>query len=363
MPWDGWIGVSEVSPSFCSDPLGPDGRSVGLPGSYNAHYEMPPPAGDVSTGFRFSRLPALALALALALVTAAVIGLGTAVVIGLGTAPAASAAGAPDIATAPTRIAHTALGAVGYRSVGQGPPLLMITGFSAGMDDWAPYFVDALAKHFRVVVFDNAGVGQTASLAAPLTVPEMADQTSALISALHLGRCDVLGWSMGGLIAQSLAVTHPRQVHRLVLAATQAGTGKAAPVPAAAQAALDSGKALAALSLLFPADQPTATKRYVAGILAYHGYYTASATVRAEQQAAISQWFAGKDASGTQPGKIRAPTLVADGTEDALDPVSNDHMLVQVIHGARLALYPDAGHGFLFQDSGRFVVKLRSFLG
>src|SRR5580658_2179335 len=120
-------------------------------------------------------------------------------------------------------------------------PLLMITGFSASMDDWAPHFVDALASHFRVIVFDNAGVGETAALADPLSVPEMADQTSALISTLRLGQCDDLGWSMGGLIAQSLAITHPRQVRRLVLAATQAGTGKAAPVPSAAQAALDSG--------------------------------------------------------------------------------------------------------------------------
>ena len=104
-----------------------------------------------------------------------------------------------NITTAPTKIAHTALGAVGYREVGHGRTLLMITGFSAGMDDWAPYFVDALAKHFRVVVFDNAGIGQTAALAAPLSVPAMAAQTSALINTLGLGRCDVLGWSMGGL--------------------------------------------------------------------------------------------------------------------------------------------------------------------
>ena len=244
--------------------------------------------------------------------------------IGLGSAPVEAAPTPSDIAAAPTQVAHTALGDVGYREIGHGPALVMITGFSAGMDDWAPYFVDALATHFRVIVFDNAGIGETAALTAPLSVPEMAAQTSALISALRLGRCDVLGWSMGGLIAQSLAVTHPRQVRRLVLAATQAGTGKATPVPAAAQAALDSGSAGAALSLLFPADQVAATERYVTGILSYPGRYAASAAVRAEQQAAVAQWFAGDDVSGREPGDIRAPTLVADGTEDALNPVSND---------------------------------------
>jgi len=262
---------------------------------------------------------------------------------------------APDITAAPTEIAHTALGAVGYREVGHGQALVMIIGYSASMDLWAPYFVNALAAHFRVVVFDNAGIGQTAALRAPLSVPEMAAQTSAL----RLGRCDVLGWSMGGLIAQSLAVTHPGQVRSLVLAATQAGTGEAAPVPSAAQAALDSGNAV---SVLFPAGQIAATVRYAAGIHGYPGYYTASATVRAEQQTAAGQWFAGDDASGRHPGEIRAPTLVADGTEDALDPVSNDRMLARLIHGARLVLYPDAGHAFLFQDAGSFVSELRSFL-
>jgi pimeloyl-ACP methyl ester carboxylesterase len=280
-----------------------------------------------------------------------------------GCSPAATAPAPPDITAAPTQVAHTALGTVGYRQVGHGPTLLMITGFSGSMDDWAPYFVDALAEHFRVIVFDNAGIGKTAALAAPLSVPEMAAQTSALISTLRLGRCDVLGWSMGGLIAQSLAVTHPGQVRRLVLAATQAGTGKAAPVPAAAQAALDSGGGGAALRLLFPADQVAATERYITGILAYPGRYAASAAVRAAQQAAIDQWFAGNDVSGRDPGEIRAPTLVADGTEDALSPAANDRMLARLIHGARLVLYPGAGHGFLFQDARRFVSELRSFLG
>jgi pimeloyl-ACP methyl ester carboxylesterase len=299
----------------------------------------------------FSRCRVLMLAAALA----------AASTVGLGCSAARTVSAPPDITTAPAEVAHTALGAVGYREVGHGPVLLLITGFSASMDDWAPYFVNALAEHFRVVVFDNAGIGQTAPLAVPLSVAEMAAQTSGLISTLGLGRCDILGWSMGGLIAQSLAVTHPSQVNRLVLAATQAGTGHATPVPSAAQAALDSGNG--AISVLFPADQSAAAKQYVSGIFTYPDYYTASGAVRAEQQTATDQWFAGDDVSGRQPGEIRAPTLVADGTEDAVNPVSNDRMLARLIHGARLVLYPGAGHGFLFQDSPRFVAELTSFLG
>jgi pimeloyl-ACP methyl ester carboxylesterase len=273
----------------------------------------------------FSRRRVLILAAALAGAGTLVLGCSSAQ-----TAPSAQATPAssstravpalPGIAAAPIQVARSALGTVGYREAGHGPALVMITGFGASMDYWAPYFVNALATHFRVVVFDNAGVGQTAALATPLSVPEMAAQASALIAALRLGPCDVLRWSMGGLIAQSLAVTDPGQVRRLVLAATQAGTGKAAPVPPAAQDALDSGNGAAVLSLLFPAGQVAATVRYLTGIHGYPGYY------------------------------------------DALDPVSNDRMLARLIPGARLVLYPDAGHGFLFQDAGSFVSELRSFL-
>lgn len=275
----------------------------------------------------------------------------------------ATSAPAPNIVATSTRVAKTRLGAVGYREVGSGPTLVLLTGFGAGMDDWAPYFVDDLARHFRVVELDNAGVGRTASLPAPLSIPAMASQTNALIDALGIKHADVLGWSMGGLIAQALAVVYPEDVHELVLAATQAGTGHAVPVPAEAQTLLDSGNAGASLGLLFPGDQVPAMQRYAAAIGTYPDFYGASAATRAAQEPAVARWFAGDDAAGRDPGAIKAPTLVADGTEDDLNPVANDRMLARLIPGARLKLYPGAGHAFLFQDSAAFVSELRSFLG
>ena len=172
--------------------------------------------------------------------------------------PATSGLGAVlprDVIAAPVRIAHTAAGPVGYREVGAGSPLLLVMGLGGSIDDWQPYLVATLAAHHTVVVFDNAGVGQTAALASPLTITAMANQASALISALRLGRPAVLGWSMGGMIAQALAVLHPAQVSRLILAATQAGTGTARPVPAAAAAAVVSSNPATVLSVLFPRER------------------------------------------------------------------------------------------------------------
>jgi pimeloyl-ACP methyl ester carboxylesterase len=100
------------------------------------------------------------------------------------------------ITSTPTRVAATADGKVAYRELGRGSPLVLITGLSAAMDDWAPGFVDALAAHHRVIELDNAGVGQTAAV-EPLTIDAMADQTSALLTTLHIERASVLGWSMG----------------------------------------------------------------------------------------------------------------------------------------------------------------------
>ena len=274
---------------------------------------------------------------------------------------AAAVTGSVNILDAPTLVAHTALGDVGYREIGEGSPIVLITGYLASMDNWAPSFLDALAAHHRVVVFDNAGVGETAPLPGTLSISGMADQTSDLISTLGLHRPAVLGWSMGGMIAQALAVRHPDQVGRLVLAATQAGNGQSLPVPAAAAAALNSPNPLVVLSVLFPADQSAAAQTYLSGILEYPGLYGASAAVRAEQSAAISAWFAGQDPSGSEVGRIRVPVLIADGAQDALDPAPNAWILANAVHGAPILLFPDAGHAFLFQDSAVFVPILDRF--
>jgi len=274
-----------------------------------------------------------------------------------------SAAASAGVTSVPVRVIQTADGQVAYRQLGKGTPLLLIMGLGGSVDDWEPSFVNALASLYRVIVFNNAGVGRTSPLASPLTVSAMAEQTSAFISALGLHRVDVLGWSMGGMIAQALIVMHPPQVRRLVLAATQAGTGHALPVPAAAAAGATSANPAAVLSTLFPPGQAVAEQKYVTGILAYPGYYGAPRVLLASQNAAIEAWLNGDEPSGHLVGAIRVPTLVADRSEDALDPAANATMLAAAIPGAQLVMYPGAGHGFLFQDAASFVSRLETFLG
>jgi pimeloyl-ACP methyl ester carboxylesterase len=276
--------------------------------------------------------------------------------------PASLPTSARAVVSAPVRVAHTRLGTVGYRVVGTGPPLILITGYTATMEDWDPRFVGALAGHYRLVIFDNAGVGRTQALPAPLTIDAMASQTSALIDALGLGRPDVLGWSMGGTIAQALAVLHPAQVRHLVLCATFPGTGTMTPPSSAATRALTSGNVQEVMADLFPANQGAAQQAHLAAVAAYRPHAPAPAAAIAAQGHAMNVWSGGTDPAGQKTATISAPTLIADGTVDRLDPVANDYALARLIPGARLKLYPDAGHAFMFQDENAFASLIESFL-
>jgi pimeloyl-ACP methyl ester carboxylesterase len=271
---------------------------------------------------------------------------------GCGSSPG-MAPGTASVVSAPVRIAHTRLGAVGYRVVGSGPPLVLIMGYGWTMEGWDPRLVHALARHNRVVMFDNSGVGRTQQLPPPFSVDAMAGQTSALIGTLGLGRPDVLGWSMGGMIAQALAVLHPAQVRRLVLCATYPGTG-AAVVPSAPVMRAGS---------IFPANQASAFDAFKTAISEYPGPASPPGPApNGPQAAAVADWWTGVDPAGREIARISVPALVADGTADQLVPVANDHVIARLIPGARLVLYPDAGHGFLFQDWKRFASLVESFL-
>ena len=284
---------------------------------------------------------------------------------GSGSSPDVLGSGSgPDVLTVPISVVRTTDGTVAYRELGSGPALLLITGGGASMDGWPPSFVDALAAHHEVVVFDNAGVGRTSAVSAPalLSITTMAGQTSALISALRLRRPDVLGWSMGGMIAQDLAVSHPAQVSRLILAATAVGTGKALPLPPYTLTVFDLNPAKQ-VAQLFPKDQAAAARAYLNAIQQYPGSYGVPAATSRSQVRAVQRWQAGQDAAGRLVGDLRMPTLVADGTRDQFIGTANDRLLARTVPGAKLLLFDDAGHAFLFQDAARFIQAVETFKG
>ena len=258
-------------------------------------------------------------------------------------------AGDLTITTAPLEVARTADGSVAYRSIGAGPPIVLVMGYAAPMEVWDPRFVDALAQGHRVVVFDNAGVGETSAVRGRLSIQKMADQTAALIAALRLGPCAVVGWSMGGMVAQALAVTHPGRVRALALLATFPGTGPVERTPQDVVRALTDPKATLAPYTLFPKDQRAAYGAFQIALSSYPPPPTVGAAVASAQRSAILAWWAGSEPVARRVGAIRVPTLVADGRSDIVDPASNSRALARLIPGSRLLLLPDAGHAFFSQ--------------
>ena len=120
---------------------------------------------------------------------------------------------------------------IGYRSFGRGSTLVLVQGYGGTIDNWDPRFLDLLARSHRVVVFDNRGIGRSSGAVNGLSMRQMADDVAGLIRALHLGRPTVLGFSMGGVIAQELAVDHPKSASRLVPVSTSPGGPKSVPSP------------------------------------------------------------------------------------------------------------------------------------
>jgi pimeloyl-ACP methyl ester carboxylesterase len=154
---------------------------------------------------------------------------------------------------APTRTARLGEQKFGYRSIGTGRPVVFVMGLSGTIDAWPPSFLDAVAaKGHRVLVFDNEGAGRSTLRPGTLTIRRMGQDTARFIRVLHLRRPDVVGWSMGGMIAQSFAIKPPEAAAQAGPDGDRARDGKGTLPDAAALNALANGDEVALLNGLFP---------------------------------------------------------------------------------------------------------------
>ncbi len=255
-----------------------------------------------------------------------------------------------------------------YRELGPktGVPVVFLTHLAAVLDNWDPRVVDGIAARRRVITFDNRGVGATTGK-TPDTIQAMADDAVTFIRALGLEQVDLLGFSMGGMIAQLITQQQPQLVRRLILAGTGPAGGEGIK-NVTKLSHLDTIRGLATFQdpkqfLFFTrtAKGRRAGKEFFGRLKERTDNRDKSISIRSylTQLKAIHRW--GLDAPADLSG-IGQPVLVANGDNDRMVPTQNSSDLAQRLPNGELVIYPDAGHGGIFQFHEQFVGKALQFL-
>ncbi|OOG42830.1 alpha/beta fold hydrolase [Polaromonas sp. A23] len=256
-----------------------------------------------------------------------------------------------------------------YRELGAdkpGTPVICLIHLAAVLDNWDPRVIDGLAAKHRVITFDNRGVG--ASSGAPAaSIEEMAGDAITFIKAMGLDQVDLFGFSMGGMIAQEIALMEPQLVRRMVITGTGPAGGEGIS-KVARVTYLDMIRGWLTFQdpkqFLFFTRTPAgirAGKAFLLRIKERSENRDKKITVAAlqAQLKALRQWGEKKPADLS---KVHHPVLVANGDSDRMVPSKNTHDLAQRLPNSELIIYPDSGHGAVFQFHADFVPKALEFL-
>ena len=249
-----------------------------------------------------------------------------------------------------------------YERSGAGPPLLLMMGMSGTALHWGEPFLHELRRDFDVIAYDHRGVGASTPLAGPITIAQLARDAAALLDALHIDSAHVMGISMGGMVAQELALAVPAQVRTLTLGCTYCGgpgsSLASAEVGQRIMESLSSGSREQALRTAWEINVSPA-------LVDDESAYARFLAIAAERAVAIPvimaqvQAIAVHDTSARLPG-LRVPTLIVHGTEDQLLPVANAHLMASLIPGARLEILEGVGHLFFWERPQRSAELVRA---
>jgi 3-oxoadipate enol-lactonase len=252
-----------------------------------------------------------------------------------------------------------------YERTGSGPPLLLIMGMSGTARHWGTTFLEPLRESFEVVTYDHRGVGRSTPLDRELSIFQMAEDAAGLLGALEIDSAHVLGISMGGMIAQELALGHPEQVRTLALGCTYCGgEGSAHTTPEVAQRlfeAMSSGDRQRALRAAWEANVSPAFAADEAAYAAFIEIGTINAVALPVIMAQMQAVFAHD--THARLGALQMDTLVVHGTEDQMLPVQNGRLVASLIPGSQLEILEDIGHMFFWELPERSAELVRAHAG
>jgi len=243
---------------------------------------------------------------------------------------------------------------IAWERHGSGQPLLLVHGLGYARWGWEPV-LESLAQSFDVILFDNRGIGESDAPPGPYTAPELAADAAQVLDEAGVDRAHVLGTSLGGMVAQELALTAPERVDRLVLACTTPGGQKAFPMPERTVQLMTNGATLRQFveNALAPEPDPDLVDRILR-----HREATAQPFEAWSAQAAAGATFDALD----RIEAIEASTLILHGTEDAVVDSRNSSLLAARIADSRVELFPGGGHLFFWEQPDRFVEVVTEFL-
>jgi len=251
---------------------------------------------------------------------------------------------------------------VGYRVRGEGYPLLMIMGYGCSMNLWEEKFIETLSAHFKVIIFNNRGIDSTTSGTKEFTIEQFAEDTAEFMEAIGIEQAHVLGWSMGAMIGQELALRYPSKVGKLMLFAGHTGASLFPP----SQEVIDtmtnmSGtpeeRGMRVISILFPYSW-LQTNGQRLGEVFFRPMGELSDETMGKQGTAIYTWRGAAD----RLGELKCQTLVITGSEDVLVLPTNSEFMHEKIPGSTLEMIEKGGHGAMFQYPELFCDKVLDFL-
>ena len=257
-----------------------------------------------------------------------------------------------------------------YRDLGAGDvPLVLLQHFRGNLDNWDPALVDALAADRRVITFDNVGVGATTG-STPSTIEAMAHDAISFLEAMDFQQIDLLGFSIGSFIAQEIALIRPDLLRRVVLASAApqgaAGMHGWAPEVIGAVGAPETSPE-GYISVFFaPTDTSRGAGQQAAGRI--FGGRTSDRDepttwqTREAQYDAVCTWGIPNHALLQRVAAIELPVFVANGDSDPMILPRYSHLLAGLLPDARVKIYPDSAHGFLFQHHEEFAADVHAFL-